>query len=204
MDLKKIFNDNKDLKNGFKSKQFTTDFFKLRNRDKIEKDNLYVFQTNMADAIGKWHRLSIFYVLNFDNNFVDVINLLYIPDKVYLDFIDKGFSKNELLLNYSYSIIKIPVNKIIFSTKKDFSIIALIPYIQRNLLGIHSSQPLKNDILDTAKKELYKNKRIEISKNNKISKPEVEDKIEPTERFDYGSSFDLDALFDEGHIKLID
>ena len=102
MDLKKIYNDNKDLKNSFKSKQFTLDFFKLRNRDKIEKDNLFVFQTNMADAIGKWHRLSIFYVFNFDSNFVEAINLLYIPDKVFLNFIDKGFIKL-FLFNYKNS-----------------------------------------------------------------------------------------------------
>lgn len=79
----------KKNKSSSKFREITLKLFKYNNkRDFIKPNNLYILSNNLNDPIGKWHKLSVFFIEKIEGNLIHCYNLLYL---------EKQFLKNFLL-----------------------------------------------------------------------------------------------------------
>ena len=184
----------KNNKSSSKYREITLKLFKFNTkRDLIKKDNIYIFSTNLNDPIGKFHKLSIFYVEKIEGSFIHCYNLLYLEKHYLKDFINNGINSSKLLKYNIFSKIILHTKNIIRSEYLDINNLELLPLLKLELIGIHTNYYLKHNInkIDTANKLVPIKK---IAKKQNIESNIIDTKVEDHE-------IDLDVLFDEGEIK---
>ena len=108
-----LYNKNK---NSLKHRDLTLSLFKFNTkRDKVKKDNFYIFSTNFASGIGKWHKLGLFWVEKTEGTKIHCFNLLYIEKKYLEVFLKKGLNSDILNKLFSYTKIIIDSYNIVRS-----------------------------------------------------------------------------------------
>lgn len=184
----------KSNKNSLKLRDITLNLFKFNTkRDKVKKDSLYIFSTNYANNLGKWHKLGVFYVQKIEGRKIHAFNLLYI-EKPFLEvFVQKGLNSQILEKMFFYTKVELDTSNIIRSELLSPETLGILPLLKLELIGINSNIHLIKDF------KSYKPTKIKVVEKPKETKP-----LEKKEDFVEDHEIDLDVLFDEGKIKHMD